>query len=101
MKTISGTQRIGVTKGLLSLILMIQEYEKFLVSKSEFQTLYGLQVIDVQKELARFYNGLDDEILATYALSKNQDSLEKVMQFEVTDRMEAMSSEYLPRIFSF
>jgi len=101
MKTIHGKQRIGVTKGLLSLILMVQEYEKFLISKSEFQTLYGLQVIDVQKELERFFNSLDDEILATYALSKDKMSLEKVLRYEVTDTMKAFSPSYLSKIFTF
>lgn len=101
MKSIGGTQRIGLTEGLLSLILMIQDYEQFLISKSQFQTLYALQVIDRYKELERFYNSLDDEILTTYALSKNKMSFEKLLYFKVTDEMKSTLSEDLPKKFTF
>jgi hypothetical protein len=83
---------IKMSEGLLHLIIMVQDYKKYLQSKSMFDSYFNFKSINFYKETKDFYNNIDSEILALYGLTTNNISFEKVYNYEITE--EVRSTEY-------
>lgn len=101
VSVIGGTERVKLTKELLSLIIMVQDYKNWLVSASQFKVDHNEERIDYDKRTEVFFNSLDSEMLASYKLSKNKLSYEKVVHFKVTDDIKSTLFEELPEKFTF
>lgn len=100
-KFIGGTERIPLTPGLLDLIVMVQDYERFLRSQSMFNNKHHLDRVDVDREVERFFIKIDDSVLRQYKLSKNKISLNKVLNYVVTDEILNTQYDELPKKFMF
>jgi len=80
--------KIQMSKGLLSLIIMVQEYRKHLINESIFRADHGIvKEVNWIKETEKYYCNIDSNILSRYGLSKNILSFEKVINFKVTAEM--------------
>lgn len=100
-KFIGGMEKVKLTSGLLDLIIMVQEYDRFLRSQNLFNEKHDIDRIDVCKKTEEYYNNIDDDILAKYKLSTNKISFEKVMSYQVTNEMKSTEYGELPNKFTF
>lgn len=99
--SVGGTKRVPLTEGLLHLIIMVQEYQQFIMSQSQFNVAHGKEGINWMEKSERFFNDIGDEILSQYNLSTNKISFQKVTEFRVTDEMENTEYSELPEKFTF
>lgn len=90
-----------LTKGLLSLIVMVQTYQDFIISRSGFQEDHGGKKIDWHAEVREFFFGLDDTHLRKYGLSRNEMSLDAVLNYRITDEIMHTDFKVLPKKFTF
>ena len=81
-----------LNRGLLELIIMVQDYKKYVASKNAYNQAHGLSELNWYHETEMFYYAIDKEILNKYGLLRNLASFEKVYNFVVTD--EIMNTNY-------
>lgn len=79
---------IKMTRKLLDLIILIQEFKKHIVNENFF---YDLNM-DSYELTKQYYNNIDEDILKDLGLSKNNMSFEYVLYFKITD--ELMKKEF-------
>ena len=91
--------RIKMSEGLLHLIVMVQDYKNYLMSRVMFERYFHNNVngIDFYKETKDFYYNIDSEILKQYGLSKNDVSFNKVYNYKVTEEMENIEYCFLDK----
>lgn len=97
----SSNKKIPLTYGLLSLIIMVQEYRKFKINESLFKSSHYLERTNYEKEVEIFFNSIGEDILSKYGLSTNKISYNRVIEFNITDEMLITYTNELPEKFSF
>lgn len=93
--------KIALTAELLSLIIMVQDYEKFKMSEYTFKSDHSLKTSNFDLDTEKFFNSIEASILRKYGLSSNKISFRKVVNFEVTPEMMSTESADLPKLFTF
>lgn len=101
MSAIGGTKEVKLTEGLLHLIIMVQDYNRFEQSKRMYDGFHGGVASQWMKETEDFFNSLNNDTLKLYGLSKNAISFRKVMNYRVTPEMKSTMFAELPEKFTF
>jgi hypothetical protein len=81
-------KEVNLSEGLLSLIVMVQRYQKLLIYEKIFKEQHNLDSeTDWNEKTQKYFNSIDSSILEKYGLCKNKISFECVMEFKITPEM--------------
>lgn len=104
LNNIGGATTTPLTAGIIDLVMMIKQYREFKQHEAAFNKAHRIQPIDADREVERFYNRLDADTLYQYGLTRNRLSLNKVLNFEITEDIKHMfinNPNELPNNFVF
>ncbi len=104
LNNIGGASTTPLTAGTIDLIMVIKQYREFKQHEAAFNKAHRIQQIDVDREVEKYFNRLDADVLYKYGLTRNRLSLNKVLNFEITnDMMYALMNapDELPQRFEF
>lgn len=90
--------KIRMSSGLLDLLVMVQDYRKFLLSEIMYKEAHDIPAEkDWFSKTQAFFNSIDNQILNKYGLCKNKISFDVVLGFIITPEMLATKYEELDK----